>query len=87
MTGLSAVRTISHGGVRLAWRQGAEADRPTDGKIKAARCGPVGRRENVRLFNDGKRCARLHPEVLILKSRTTSIPVTHRVAGHHEWRR
>ena len=39
MTGLSAVRTISHGGVRLAWRHGAEADRPTDGKIKAPPSG------------------------------------------------
>jgi hypothetical protein len=66
---------------------GAEADRPRDGKIKAARCGPVGRRKNVRLFNDGKRCVRLHAEVHILKSRTTSMPVTHRVGGRHEWRR
>jgi len=30
MTGLSAVRMISHGGVGLAWRQGS-AGRPTDG--------------------------------------------------------
>ena len=44
MTGLSVVRTFSHGVVRLAWRQGG-GGRPTDGwqdKSVAVRLGASG---------------------------------------------
>jgi hypothetical protein len=47
MTGLSAVRTISHGVERLAWRVGSGGNRPTDGRIKAAAWGPIGRLRTV----------------------------------------
>ena len=44
MSGLSMFRTISRGVERLAWRHGAEDDRPTDGKIKAP---PSDRRKRL----------------------------------------
>jgi len=47
---------------------GAEADRPTEGKIKAARCGPVGRLKNVEQINDlATRCP-VHHSLLIRKT-------------------
>jgi hypothetical protein len=51
MTGLSVVRTLSRGVVRLAGRHGGAGDRPTDGKIKAPPSGlalVVGRTREFR---------------------------------------
>ena len=34
------------------WGMGAETNRPTDGRIKAAGCGSVGRLKNAGKIND-----------------------------------
>jgi hypothetical protein len=46
MSGLSAFPVPSHVFACLSVEQGAEGNRPTDGRIKAARRGPVGREKS-----------------------------------------
>jgi len=46
MRDLGMLRAISRFRAHLTVRIGEEANRPTDGKIKAARCGAVGRQKS-----------------------------------------
>jgi hypothetical protein len=43
MTGVRFRRGNSHDIASIMMGQGGEADRPSDGRIKAARCAAVGR--------------------------------------------
>jgi hypothetical protein len=47
MSGLIIFRTMANIFVLMTVRRGGEATRPTDGKIKAARCGAVGWRKSA----------------------------------------
>jgi hypothetical protein len=81
MTRLSVVGTISHGGVRLAWRQGG-GGRPTEGwQDKSRSLGPIGLAADGRKISALARCSLLRDSLDFEKSERISATIAHRALG------
>ena len=77
MTGLSAVRTVSHGVVRLAGRHGS-GGRPTDGwQDKSRSLGPDWPAADGRKISALARCSLLRDSLDFEKSERISATIAH----------
>ena len=88
MTGLSAVRTISHVGARFAVRPGS-GGHPTARWQDKSRSLPPGRpAADGRKISDLARCALLRDSLGFTKSQANSATLAHRsLAAYHDARR